>query len=50
MSILFRKADKKRAEYLRTVEALRSMSPTVALDLEIFIEDAEKIAHKAVYG
>ena len=50
MSILFRKADAKRTRYLATVEAIRNMPREVALDLDIFKEDAEKIAYKAVYG
>ncbi len=50
MKFLSRMTDTKRARYERTVEALRAMSPAVALDLEIFPEDAEKLARKAVYG
>ncbi|SNR57465.1 hypothetical protein [Puniceibacterium sediminis] len=40
----------KRAEYRRTVKALRQMPLDVALDLEIHPGDAEKIAKQAVYG
>ena len=41
---------KKRADYRRTVAALRSMPVDVALDLDIFPGDAERIAARAVYG
>lgn len=40
----------KRAAFNRTVEEIRAMPLDVALDLNIFREDAEKIAFKAVYG
>ncbi len=45
-----RLASQKRAAYNETVEAIRNMPQDVALDLDIFREDAEKIAYKAVYG
>jgi uncharacterized protein YjiS (DUF1127 family) len=40
----------KRAEYNRTVAALRNLPPDVAHDLDIYPIDAERIAHRAVYG
>ena len=40
----------KRAAYHRTVRELRSMPLDVALDLDIYPGDAEKIAAQAVYG
>ncbi len=40
----------KRAAFNRTVEEIRAMPLDVALDLNIFREDAEKIAFEAVYG
>ncbi|WP_425039147.1 hypothetical protein [Primorskyibacter sp. S187A] len=53
MSSVFTELQKryqKRASYLRTVDALRNMPVDVALDLDIYPGDAEKIAYKAVYG
>lgn len=41
---------KKRIAYHRTVAELRAMPQNVAWDLEIFKEDASKIARRAVYG
>lgn len=40
----------KRAAYNRTVREIRSMPLDVALDLNIYPGDAEKIAAKAIYG
>jgi hypothetical protein len=40
----------KRAAYLRTVHELETMPLDVALDLDIFREDARRIARAAVYG
>ena len=40
----------KRAAYNRTVRELKNMPLDVALDLGIYKGDAEKIAHRAVYG
>lgn len=40
----------KRAAYNRTVREIRSMPLDVALDLNIYPGDAEKIAEQAVYG
>lgn len=40
----------KRAIYRQTVRELRAMPHSVALDLGIFTEDAEKIARRTVYG
>jgi uncharacterized protein YjiS (DUF1127 family) len=41
---------KKHADYRRTVAAIRSMPLDVALDLDIYRNDAERIARRAVYG
>jgi uncharacterized protein YjiS (DUF1127 family) len=41
---------RNRANYRRTVAALKSMPLDVALDLDIFPGDAERIARRAVYG
>ncbi|MCX7890684.1 MAG: hypothetical protein N2422_13320 [Rhodobacteraceae bacterium] len=41
---------KRRASYRRTVAAIRSMPLDVALDLDIYPGDAERIARRAVYG
>jgi hypothetical protein len=40
----------KRAAYHRTVQEIRSMPLDVALDLNIYQGDAERIAHEAIYG
>jgi hypothetical protein len=40
----------KRAAYNRTVREIRSMPLDVALDLNIYQGDAEKIAAEAIYG
>lgn len=40
----------KRAAYNRTVWEIRTMPLDVALDLDIYPGDAEKIASKAIYG
>ncbi|MEM1374306.1 MAG: hypothetical protein AAGF78_07990 [Pseudomonadota bacterium] len=40
----------QRRAYSRTVTELRSMPIDVALDLDIYAGDAEKIAARAVYG
>ncbi|MEM1430523.1 MAG: hypothetical protein AAGG09_13800 [Pseudomonadota bacterium] len=40
----------RHMRYRRTVSELRAMSLDVALDLDIYREDAERIAHRAVYG
>ena len=40
----------KRAAYYQTVREIRAMPIDVALDLDIYKEDAEKIAYQAVYG
>lgn len=40
----------KWAAYNRTVREIRSMPLDVALDLNIYPGDAEKIAEHAVYG
>ena len=40
----------KRIAYERTVAEIEAMSHDVALDLDIFREDARKIARQAVYG
>lgn len=41
---------KKRRDYNRTVRALSRLPIDVALDLDIYAGDAEKIARRAVYG
>lgn len=40
----------KRAAYHQTVREIRAMPLDVALDLDIYQGDAEKIAYDAVYG
>jgi uncharacterized protein YjiS (DUF1127 family) len=40
----------KRAAYKRTVAELEAMPLDVALDLDLFREDARRIARHAVYG
>ena len=40
----------KRAAYNRTVEELRKMPQDIALDLDIYPGDAERIAYETVYG
>ena len=45
-----REAAVKRALYRRTRDEIASMPRRVALDLGIFPEDAEMMAHKAVWG
>lgn len=40
----------RQRAYNRTVAQLRAMSIDVALDLDIYAGDAEKIAAQAVYG
>ena len=45
-----RDAAEKRARYRRTRDEIASMPRYIALDLGIFPEDAETIAHKAVWG
>ena len=41
---------KKRSRFRRTVAALRAMPLDVALDLDLYSGDAEKIARRVVYG
>ncbi|MFQ6548273.1 hypothetical protein AADZ90_009965 [Aestuariibius sp. 2305UL40-4] len=41
---------RKRAAYRRTVAEIRALPLDVALDLDIYRGDAERIAKKAVYG
>lgn len=41
---------KKRRAYHRTLNELRRLPLDVALDLEIYHADAEKLARHAVYG
>jgi uncharacterized protein YjiS (DUF1127 family) len=45
-----RTAAAKRAAYNRTVAEISRMPLDVALDLNIYRGDAEKIAYRAVYG
>lgn len=46
----FRAAIEKRMAYLETRNAIRSMPLDVALDLDIYRGDADRIAYHAVYG
>ncbi len=46
----FYTAMKKRAAYARTRRALASLPIDIALDLDIYRGDADKIARQAVYG
>ncbi len=41
---------KKRRAYNRTLHELRRLPLDVALDLDIYPGDAEKLARRAVYG
>lgn len=41
---------KKRRAYHRTLNELRRLPLDVALDLDIYHGDAEKLARRAVYG
>ena len=41
---------KKRRAYHRTLNELRHLPRDVALDLDIYPGDAEKLARRAVYG
>ncbi|WP_164512277.1 hypothetical protein [Oceaniglobus ichthyenteri] len=45
-----RTAAAKRAAYRRTAQELSALPIDVALDLDIYRGDAEKIARRAVYG
>ena len=45
-----REIAEKRIAYERTVNEIEAMSRDVAIDLDIFREDARKIARQAVYG
>lgn len=45
-----RERARKRALYSRTVREIRRMPVDIALDLNIYPGDADKIAHRAVYG
>ncbi|MEE4118025.1 MAG: hypothetical protein V2I65_03315 [Paracoccaceae bacterium] len=40
----------RRARYLRTRQELRALPLDVALDLDIYPGDADRIARSAVYG
>ncbi|WP_292288121.1 hypothetical protein [Marivita sp.] len=41
---------RKRVAYHRTIREIRDMPLDVALDLDIYRGDAEKIAQRAIYG
>ncbi|MEO0917637.1 MAG: hypothetical protein AAFY31_11760 [Pseudomonadota bacterium] len=41
---------RKRQAYYRTVNELRKLPTDVALDLDIYPGDAERLARRAVYG
>lgn len=43
-------AARKRAAYNRTVAELQALPLDIALDLDIYQGDIEKIARRAVYG
>lgn len=44
-----KEAARKRAAYVRTRDEIARMPLDVALDLDIYPADADRIAHKAVY-
>lgn len=46
----FRSAVQRRAAYRRTRNELRKLPLDVALDLDIYPGDADRIARQAVYG
>jgi uncharacterized protein YjiS (DUF1127 family) len=46
----FRAALAKRALYVRTRNDIRDMSRETGHDLGIFVDDADQIAWRAVYG
>jgi len=46
----FRTAIQKRAAYNRTRREIANLPLDMALDLDIYPGDADKIAYKAVYG
>jgi hypothetical protein len=46
----FKDALEKRAMYVKTRDEIAKLPLDVALDLDIFPGDAEKIAYEAVYG
>ncbi len=46
----FKDAVEKRALYIKTRDEIAQMPLDVALDLDIFPGDAERIAYDAVYG
>jgi hypothetical protein len=46
----FKDAAQKRALYVKTRDEIAHMPLEVALDLDIFRGDAERIAYEAVYG
>jgi hypothetical protein len=48
--IAIKDALEKRAAYVKTRDEIAAMPRDVALDLDIFPEDAERIAYQAVYG
>jgi hypothetical protein len=46
----FKDAAQRRALYVKTRDEIARMPLEVALDLDIFRGDAERIAYEAVYG
>jgi hypothetical protein len=46
----FKEAFEKRALYVKTRDEIAQLPLDVALDLDIFPGDAERIAYDAVYG
>ena len=47
---LFKDAVEKRVKYVKTRNEIAQLPLDVALDLDIFPGDAERIAREAVYG
>ena len=41
---------RKHAEYRRTVDALKSVTPSIREDLEVYPGLERAMAHRAVYG
>ncbi|MFZ1470192.1 MAG: hypothetical protein WAT09_14610 [Paracoccaceae bacterium] len=46
----WKEAARKRVLFIRTRDEIARMPLDIALDLDIYPGDAEKIAHDAVYG
>ncbi|MGA0542702.1 hypothetical protein [Neotabrizicola sp. VNH66] len=50
MLTMIREAARKHTLYRRTRDEIARMPREVALDLNLFPEDAQRIAYEAVYG